>query len=480
MDYQQLVKRLYPEFSNKEMAERVNIEQMFTLIESVLPVEICLHHQILPLFLKGRHLHLGMVFVGDTAAYEYARRIIAYLNYSLVKQSISSTVLQVALSAYLKHHAADAASARLQPQPKRAADAASPVALKTSAPAASPVPQSHPKIFSPEAVEPAGSESAAAAAQPIDAAPDPSRKRDRRRKGKRPAPRPEQETYVVDSPETLDEAYLPSEIHLKNRPGNPISALSDPQLPPASGDDSAQENQPTVQVHTPPALALDIRRPELPFERLAELAPRHLLPELLGRVLVGNISRLYFEPQADRGRILWSDSGVLRSAIDPISKDQLQGVLNELKQMMQLPMALVKRTSFAELEYTYGESTVLLRVRITTSQQGENAMLQVLQGATLKLYQRQQMTRLGQEAIDAAKQVQLRVSELKNRMAASPDGSDPSMEVLADLSHILRSLGQQVGKLQRLDSPNQRPEGAASPADPAASQDAIADQSKLT
>jgi len=80
--------------------DRLNIEQMFVLIEGVLPIEACLYYQVLPLFLEGSRLHLGMVSPEDKAASEYVRRIVSYLNYSLVTWEISSGALKASLSAY--------------------------------------------------------------------------------------------------------------------------------------------------------------------------------------------------------------------------------------------------------------------------------------------------------------------------------------------------------------------------------------------
>lgn len=88
---------------DKHLRDRLNVEQMFVLIDGVLPIEACLYYQVLPLFLEGSRLNLGMVSPEDTAATDYVRRIVSYLNYSLVTRQISSEALQAALSAYLRY-----------------------------------------------------------------------------------------------------------------------------------------------------------------------------------------------------------------------------------------------------------------------------------------------------------------------------------------------------------------------------------------
>lgn len=82
---------------------QVDRELAFRLVDSILPFEACLYHQILPLSLEGSRLKLGMVDPDDTAALDYVRRILAYMNCSLVPQPIASDVHYAALSAYLSY-----------------------------------------------------------------------------------------------------------------------------------------------------------------------------------------------------------------------------------------------------------------------------------------------------------------------------------------------------------------------------------------
>src|SRR6478672_717095 len=92
-----------PSQNHANGAAVMDTEQMFRLIDSVLPFEACLYYQILPLSLEGRYLKLGMVNPEDISALDYARRILAYLNCSLKPQPIASETHQAMLSAYLNH-----------------------------------------------------------------------------------------------------------------------------------------------------------------------------------------------------------------------------------------------------------------------------------------------------------------------------------------------------------------------------------------
>lgn len=440
MDYKTLTEYLKGTFPD-ELAAQIDVEQMFTLINSVLSIEICLHHQILPLFLNGSRLHLGMVFTDDAAAHDYIRRIVTYLNYSLVSQPISADALQTALSAYLRYNAV--ISSNVADEKKRSAHRT--LVRRTA--------QGFQRR--PPTIVDLPSTSAPASGVPPNQKTE-RRQVERRQVTRRRPPPPEAETYVVDSPTSIGDPDLPfplkntaaphEETHATLRLDDTVQLPAHPEAP--------------LQQPSAPRLALRIRRPELPFEQLGTLPPQDLLPELIGRALAGKISRLYFESQSEQGRILLSDSGVLRSAIDSMPKEQLQGVLNELKQIMQLPMISTSSANHAELEYIYGQSAVLLRIRITAGQHGESAMLQVLQGSALKFYQRQQVVHMGQEAIDAAKQLQLRISDLTSRMMASPHQSGPVDVILDDLSQLLKGVSDQVATLQKIDAPGS-PETAA-------------------
>lgn len=81
----------------------MDAEQIFPLIDSILPFEVCLHYQVLPLSLTDDCLHLGIVDPDDNSALEYVNKMLAYRNCSLVTKKISFPEQQAILSAYLYH-----------------------------------------------------------------------------------------------------------------------------------------------------------------------------------------------------------------------------------------------------------------------------------------------------------------------------------------------------------------------------------------
>jgi type II secretory ATPase GspE/PulE/Tfp pilus assembly ATPase PilB-like protein len=400
----------------EDWVEQLNIEQMFILIDGVLPFEACLYYQVLPLFLEGSHLNLGMVSPEDTAASDYVRRIISYLNYTLVPRRISSEALQAVLSAHLSH----AGSQRPATQP------------------------------------------------------GPSRPRSPRPR-KPLTDRNTQPTLVVDSPESLI-----TDIHVReNAHTAPLPPPEIPFVPPQDAEaqlsqpeltqsDSAQPDsqntllalpEPTQleQEHSPasaprfnPLPVLDVQPKHLssPVEVLATLQPEELLQELLGRILFGGIGRLYFERQQQHGRILWSQNGVLQSVIEKLDVTTFQGVINELKRMTQLPLIAIDKPKQAEIERFYQQTRLLLRFRVMPTVHGEEATLQVLRGAALKFYQQQQLTNLGRDALSIAKQLQLKVNEIRDRARTSSSFSADRLEALPALNQLLHYIEEELEQLQ--------------------------------
>jgi hypothetical protein len=399
----------------EDWVEQLNVEQMFILIDGVLPFEACLYYQVLPLFLEGSHLNLGMVSPEDTAASDYVRRIISYLNYTLVPRRISSEALQAVLSAHLNH----AGSHR--PQAGRT--------------------------------------------------PSHRFNRGSRSRSKQSIDRNTQPTLVVDSPERLSS----TEMHDRARPQidsspppkipfvPPKDTAAQPPLQPEPAQPKSQDTllalpepesaETQTPVSTPlfnPLPVLDVQAKYLssPIEILATLQPKELLQELLGRILFGGIGRLYFERQQQYGRILWSQDGVLQSVIDKLDVTTLQGVINELKRMTQLPLIAVEKPRQAEIERLYQQTRLLLRFRVMPTAHGEEATLQVLRGAALKFYQQQQLANLGRDALSIAKQLQLKVNEIRDRARTSSSFSAERLEALPALNQLLRYIEEELEQLQ--------------------------------
>ena len=172
-----------------------------------------------------------------------------------------------------------------------------------------------------------------------------------------------------------------------------------------------------------------------------------MLQELLARVLLGGIGRLYFEGHTHYGRILWSQNGVLQSVLDNLPISTFQKVIAELKRMAQVPLIFEDYPKQVEVEYLYEQTRVMLRFRFMFNAYGEEATLQVLRGAALKFYERQKIAKLERDAFGIAKQLQIKINEIRDRTLSEGNPADSRFEVLPGLNRLLKSIEQQLEEL---------------------------------
>ncbi|MBE9138725.1 hypothetical protein IQ254_16245 [Nodosilinea sp. LEGE 07088] len=353
---------------NEAVDGRLNVAQMISLIDSILPFEACLYHEIIPLSVESSCLHLGMVHPTDTVAMDYARKQVSFIHCSVVSWPVTSDWQRKVLSKYLSH------TARAKTQTRSAQ-----------------IPQG-------------------------------------------PSPREELLTFIVDSPEILQtESLAPPTT-------NPTHLLA-----PSSG----AETSPMV-AEPPLAFAFDAAVTQVPLQRLPYLPPPELTQALLSQVLTSGIGRLFFERGSTHGRVLWSKDGVVQAVLKALSLDQFQGVINELKRLHHLPLLPTTQTKQVDIERLYKGDRVLLRLRLTVGNHGEEATLQVLRGAALTFYQRQQLKQLGEDALGVAQTLQKRIIEIRERARQSLVPKSPSARNLAELSELLKTMEKELEEIKRL------------------------------
>ncbi|HEY9616720.1 MAG TPA: hypothetical protein V6C64_07765 [Microcoleaceae cyanobacterium] len=391
---------------------QVDAEQAFRLVDSILPFEACLYHQILPLSLEGSRLKLGMVNMDDTAALDYVRRILAYMNCSLVPHPLASEVHYAALTAYLNYAGKQKSPVGTSTQPvarriarklaeessRKVAEAVNEGNLVNSEPSASFDPHTNP-------------------------------------------------TFLVESPDQLYPELRAASDHQANLPVE-VGQLPRSQPPPpmeASGNSPASHFGDVL-----PSLNIEVKYLSESIEVLATLPPHELFQELLGRILTGGIGRLYFECQPQSGRILWSQNGVLQSVLEDLPPATVQGVLQELKQLTRLPLTPVQKTRQIEIERLYQGQRLLLRLRIMPGNYGEEATVQVLRGAALKFYQQQQIATLGRDVLETAQELQRKVNQIHSQTRSNPMLLTEDASLIPALDEVLRSVGQQLEALKAM------------------------------
>jgi hypothetical protein len=394
-----------------------DLDQMFVLIDGILPFEACLYYQVLPLFLDGNRLNLGMVSPDDSIAFEYVRRMISYLNYQLVPQSITSEAHQLVLTTHLNHSADK--KPRRTPNPYRSYRTVIRSRREQSRP------QSDRATLQ---LQKAADSTPPAPAAPAPAAPKPH--------AVSPAANPF--SFADELPMTVAEPLTDA---ANSEKACPSSASSSPDL-----------------ITRLPILDISTNHRHAAIDALARLAPADLLQALFARILDGGIGRLYFESTVHHGRILWSQDGVLQSVLQTLPLATLHAVIDELKQMAYVhpaepaanlspnfqPDPASPLVAQVEVEYLYQNNRVLLRFQFMQTAAGPAATVQILRGTALKFYQQQQIKKLERDAMGIAKQLQIKLNEIRDRAHAEPGLAGARFEVLPSLNQLLKSMEQDL------------------------------------
>jgi type II secretory ATPase GspE/PulE/Tfp pilus assembly ATPase PilB-like protein len=348
-------------------------DQIFPLIDTVVPFEACLYYQVLPLSLEGNILKLGVVDAQDDSALDYVQRILAYMNCSVTTELIPSETQHSLLSAYLLHGSQGSQGS----QPRES------VQIGT-----------------------------AAAFNPINPTID--------------------KTTEISQPKV---ETVPSEPELES-----VTSLRFKTAPATIKPDYSEVSYAPIASQT-----LDIKALHLssPMEVLANLPAPQLLQELLGRILLEGIGRLFFERQQLQGRILWSQDGVLKSMLEGIQPLLFQEVIDELKRLTDMPLSRVQHTQQVEVERIYEETHLLLRLRVMPANGGEEATLQVLRGAALRFYEQQQLSTLSRDALRLAQELQRKVNQIRDRTRLAP----LPLEGLPALEKVVRNVDDQIEAL---------------------------------
>ncbi|MDM9382850.1 pilus assembly protein PilB [Chlorogloeopsis sp. ULAP01] len=394
--------------SNTNLVEEQELEneQIFPLIESLLSFEACLYHQILPLKIEDNCLWLGMVNQEDSAALDYVRRILSYINCNLLTVVIRGDIHRNVLSAFLNHK-------------------------NTFHPAQ----QREYKPWETIAKNQNTAETAEQALSSTNVNLQPT----------------QQPTKILD--EALTTQNTPShEDSLLDATGDRLL-----QNPPDSNcfttvskNEAKQEDYSFELASTDNVPVLSAPEPQefSPVEHLLNLPPKKLLEELLGRVLAGGIGRLYLERLPYDGKILWSENGVLQSVLEKVPLSVFQGLMNELKRFGSLPVTKLEEPKQIEKECLYKQERLLLRLRIMLGMHGEEATLQVLRGAALKFYQQQMVTRLSRDALGISQQLSYKLHELQERLLLNHNISSSQLDNFNVLNQTLYNLEQYIRKLE--------------------------------
>ena len=358
-----------PAYNINHGEKQMDHPQIFALIDNILSFEACLYYQILPLSIEGSRVRLGIVDIKDSSAINYARRLLSYLNCSLVMEEISSETQRSILLSYLNYIGHQKSATSSSSQAKFA-------------------------------------------------------KNNQQQIDNHHSHKKENNQQFYEQKKTVNQEYLINK----------------------SQESTQQKLQPKIQDlshnHLCDVLELFIPNSQqsISLEAIATLDPQKLLRELMVRVLDSGIGRLYFEQQKSQGKILWSQDGVLKSVVENLERETIEGVIKELKILTKMSSIPIKKPRQVEIERIYKNNHLLLRLRVMPGPYGEEATLQVLRGAALKFYQQQKLSLLSQDTLKLAKQLQVKINQIYCRQHLAPF----QLDSLLTLQKLLDNIENQV------------------------------------
>lgn len=411
-----------PSNSTQRTETMANLEQMFLLIEGILPFEACLYYQVLPLSIEGSSLNLGMVNSDDTKAADYVRRQVSYINCSIVSRPISSDWHREILSKFLSHSAKNRQASQFSQSQSKAKS--SPFEDQPTLVVGSPT-----EIIETPREQVKTSKTAANNHQP----------------SKVQAPPSLDNQPIEAQPVKAASAESHTAAHTAE---TPQTAASRPPLTIELGDETstAESSLPSSSSGTDRQSEENV--PESRFDP-SQSNPKELTQVLLKHLITQEgIGRLYLERQNTACRILWSKDGVVQSVFENISPQLFQGVINELKRMMSLSLIPVRKPKQIEIERIHNQKRILLRFRVMPGDNGEEATLQILRGAALRFYQQQQMDNLGRDALGVAHDLQQRIDDLRAKAQRNLDVQDDTKQkTLPAIMNMLKQMEQQLNDI---------------------------------
>lgn len=473
--------------------KQIDLNQIYTLIDGILPFEACLYYQILPLFIESSRLVIGIVNPDDKAASDYVKKQLSYINYSLTFRTIPSDWHRDLLSKYLSHNA----KARQRPQRQSSTSSKSRSKPKAKA-------KSRPKpvndidmqatfiVDQPDEITDfipnplaAAKQSDQAAEQSDQAAEQSDQEVEQSDQAGSIKPDTLEKTFIDDPSAIGDDAVSDNSATIAvkpiavpvqdaatttvSEPAGPSSIIAQPadlnaetsvapvteSKPVLGSDEATATTEPSKEPSTELSndLSTDDSSPlhlhiepqyRNSVQDLAQLSPKGMMQVLLSRALDEGIGRLYFEKRPKSGRILWSRDGVLQAILESVDAPILQGVINEFKLLMHLSLITVKKPKQVEIERSFEGERILMRFRVMPNAYGEDATLQVLRGAALRFYQQQQIDKIGRDALDAAQTLKLRLNEIRDRSRQALNSKATRSETLPAIIELLRQMETQI------------------------------------
>ncbi len=370
-----------------------NQKQIFEIIDSIVSLESCLHHQFIPLGLKDNVLTLGMINPEDKNGYNFIYPIVTSLNYSLEILQLDDKTHQSILAAYLKKDLTDESD----PDSKQTVVDIQSDLVKNSS---SAVPRDVKDI-------------------PINP-----------QNNLQTTNLHERATLIVDSVENAMSSFSPEIFS-----SEPQITSSD-----ALGLTSYQLNTNSSHNHL-----LEVKAEHIndSIDNLSFLEPKQLWQELLARIVDGGIGRLYLERHPHHGRIIWSKDGILQSSLDKVEPTVFNHIIKEIKVVGRQPLTPIEKNKKVAIEKFYHGERILLRIEFFLNEYGEEITVQILRDKALKFYEQRQVKRMMEQALSLSQKLE---KILKKMIFCSSSGE---LKKLSSLTSIFDNIQQQIALLEQ-------------------------------
>ncbi len=474
----------YNTFDPKNL--NLQLKSIFWLIESLVPLDYCIQHKILPLVLIQNCLTLGIVNQDDRVALDAALdNIYPILNshkYTLKLQCLELKTYHSIVSEYIKHSDPAQLEKLNQSDIKTIENE-----INTQQGHNLNLDKNDSEIEPPKNIEKftsANERTTLIVEEPEDFAQKLGKRTlqhtsDRRQINERttiildpleeenpqesqedvidfsPLIHPkinEQKTIIVDTPKESRKQQSKEE-------GSDISLSIDTQIEEIKTleIDNLKVNPKTTQ-YFPPIEELDkefaensLHEPLCSEERSSQLnnvnnlTPHQLWQELMDTILQGGIGEISLEQNEESGSLICTQNGILCLSFNNVTPQLHQGLLQELKEWAQLPPVPVFKLKKLEIEQFHDRERLLICLQFSPSKYGEEAKLQVLRGKALEFYQQKQIDEIGQEALQYARKLERKLKQINNLSQINPsrlNALSSLQEMHAKIEEHLKLLSQ--------------------------------------
>ena len=388
-----------------------NSKEIFKLIDTVFPIDSCLHYEVLPLSLEGSSLALGMLNPDNEESLKFVNSIAKVFKYDLSLKLIDAQTLQIILASYPQNSEQPKKQNKNKDQNKTVIDEAFDPSQFAPSDGSDrrKIVDSAPTIIS-QSVE---NLSAKKDDMPPDLQGLPADLDFLKDLDLSPQNSPKPSKAEIDQSGTLYE--IPPEFLNQQKSnnldsqktviaGNPAELLAQSGLPDESEIALVEEqisnliaevsNELVEQDELGSINFLATLDSDLSWQKLLEQAFKHGSEEI-------NLTRY-----SDRGTINAQKNKSTQSSIEQVPLPIFCSLIDEIKRMAKIPLDLSNHPKKVVLERFHQEERILLRLEFAVQNEQELVMVQIFRGKNLQAYEQQQMDKVSEQALHLAKQLE--------------------------------------------------------------------------